>query len=161
MAVCKKCKIEKQKNEFYRDKSRKSGYSYVCKSCKNKYISEYSKKNPQIRKEIYRRHKEKYPFANKERRKKYYLKNKDGAVFDYTLRKEYGISLEKYNEMIILQNNLCAICCKPESRKKRLSVDHCHKTGKVRGLLCDKCNNGIARFNEDIQVLKNAIKYLS
>ncbi len=160
MAVCKNCKIEKQQSDFYKDISRKSGYSYICKMCKNSYVKEYNKKNPQVRKDIYKRHKEKYPFANKERRKKYYKKNKDGKILDYSLRKEYGISLEKYSEIALRQNNVCAICKEPEVRKRRLSVDHCHKTGKVRGLLCDRCNNGIARFDDNVEVLKRAIKYL-
>ena len=58
------------------------------------------------------------------------------------------------------QNNLCAICGEVEVRNKILSLDHCHKTNKVRGIICNKCNMAIGQFNEEIKNLKNAIKYL-
>jgi hypothetical protein len=55
----------------------------------------------------------------------------------------------------------CSICgVKEEDNGKRLAVDHCHKTGKVRGLLCDNHNHGIGKFNDDVRLMKKAIKYL-
>jgi len=79
----------------------------------------------------------------------------------------YDITPECYEVMKITQNNLCAICGNPETarhnhskRIQKLAVDHCHKSGKVRGLLCQDCNRGIAKFHEDISRLENAIKYL-
>ncbi len=64
---------------------------------------------------------------------------------DMQLKYKYGISLEQYKQMFTEQSGLCAVCNKPEKAKrlgkiKDLSVDHCHKTGKVRGLLCQSCN---------------------
>ena len=81
------------------------------------------------------------------------------------LKKHYGITLEWYNEQHEKQNGLCAICGKPETAVVRgnrisLAVDHCHETGKVRGLLCRACNNAIGAFNHDINVLNKAIAYL-
>lgn len=81
------------------------------------------------------------------------------------LLKEYGITLEEYNKMLETQNHCCKICGKEETQelkgtKWKLSVDHCHTTGKVRGLLCAKCNVGLAKFEEDEQQFLNAIKYL-
>ena len=58
--------------------------------------------------------------------------------------------------MKVEQHNLCKIC----SKEKQLMVDHCHTTGKVRGLLCGKCNKGLGHFKDDIQVIKNIITYL-
>jgi hypothetical protein len=59
------------------------------------------------------------------------------------------------------QNDLCKICIKPNSKRYgRLSVDHCHKTNKVRGLLCDKCNMAIGLLYDDITILNNVINYL-
>lgn len=83
------------------------------------------------------------------------------------LIKTFGINLEEYNEMLISQNNGCAICGeappteeKTERKFAHLPVDHCHTTGKVRGLLCHRCNRGIGFLGDSIPYLKNAILYL-
>jgi hypothetical protein len=67
--------------------------------------------------------------------------------------------------MLLKQNDCCAICKRHKSevtvkRKNHLCVDHNHSTGKIRGLLCDKCNRGIGLLCDDIDILKNAIEYL-
>ena len=79
------------------------------------------------------------------------------------LRQKYGLTLEDYDKMMEAQNGKCKICGSSETKNKRyefLPVDHCHTTGKVRGLLCDFCNVGLGRFEDDIERLENAIKYL-
>jgi hypothetical protein len=68
--------------------------------------------------------------------------------------------------MLEVQNGVCAICKLPESRKSRsglytLSVDHDHKTGKVRGLLCHRCNNCLGTLKDDTHILQSAIDYLN
>ncbi len=73
---------------------------------------------------------------------------------------QYNLTEDQFNKMIISQNNLCAICNNPQTGNRLLAVDHCHKTGKVRGLLCTKCNNGIGNFNDNIEILNKAIHYL-
>jgi len=73
--------------------------------------------------------------------------------------KQYGITIEQYEEMFRKQRGLCAICKKPED-KFRLAVDHNHITGKVRGLLCHNCNPAIGKFNHDVILLSRALKYL-
>jgi len=80
--------------------------------------------------------------------------------YDFNLKRYYGISYEDYDKLLLSQNNACAICKNPEYRR-RLSVDHCHATGKIRGLLCTKCNVGIGSLNDNIEYLKNAIDYLN
>ena len=74
----------------------------------------------------------------------------------------YGLTLEQYDALLTEQNGVCAICKKSEtaSIKKNMCIDHDHKTGKVRQLLCDKCNRGIGYFNESIDVLEQAVLYL-
>jgi len=82
---------------------------------------------------------------------------------DYQLQQLYGITHEDYERMLEEQKGKCAICGTDKPRRKgRLyfSVDHCHDTGKVRGLLCDFCNNGIGRLNDDPALLRKAIEYL-
>ena len=87
-----------------------------------------------------------------------YYKNAD-------LRKNYGVTLDWYNAKHDEQNGLCAICARPETAVIRgktiaLAVDHCHDTGKVRGLLCRSCNNAIGAFEHDPDMLFAAIAYL-
>ncbi len=84
------------------------------------------------------------------------------------LKLRYGITPKQYFELLASQGGCCAICGQPESAKhnktqkiQKLAVDHCHVTGKVRGLLCQDCNRGIAKFHEDISRLEGAIKYLT
>lgn len=76
--------------------------------------------------------------------------------------KKYGLTPEQYDEMNGKQNGLCAICSKPEITKSkvRLAVDHDHKTGYVRGLLCNTCNTALGKFYDNIELLKSAIWYL-
>lgn len=76
----------------------------------------------------------------------------------YKIKKIYDLTEEEYKKMFIDQNNCCAICKK---NNVRLVIDHCHETGKVRGLLCDGCNQGIGCLKDNIENLKNSIKYLN
>jgi len=94
----------------------------------------------------------------KKRRKERYMPDK---YKDYALRKTYGISIESYNAMIESQGRVCAICLKCFSKnKKKPHVDHCHATGKIRGILCHNCNLGIGQFEDNVEHLSNAIQYL-
>ena len=79
------------------------------------------------------------------------------------MKRAYGLDFKDYERMLEEQNGVCAICISPppNNRKTRLAIDHCHKTGKVRGLLCDKCNRSIGLLKDDVSVLKSAIKYLT
>jgi Recombination endonuclease VII len=81
---------------------------------------------------------------------------------DYALKRFYGITLDEYRRLLKKQNNACAICKKPERGKrfKRLSVDHDHETGKVRGLLCSSCNRSLGLMEEDPKALRAAARYL-
>lgn len=73
------------------------------------------------------------------------------------LQARYGITLEDYNDLLESQNGLCAVCDKP---MERINVDHCHSSGKVRGLLCFGCNVAIGHFNDDIEVILSAVEYI-
>lgn len=98
--------------------------------------------------------------------REYRKKNKD--VFkNIDLKRNYGITLVEYNEMLEIQEGLCAICGNPETSRdhrtkelRALAVDHNHDTGEVRGLLCGDCNTGIGLLQDDIELLLNAIDYL-
>lgn len=79
------------------------------------------------------------------------------------MKRAYGLDFKDYERMLETQNGVCAICSSPppNNRKTRLAIDHCHKTGKVRGLLCDKCNRSIGLLKDDVNILAKAIEYLN
>jgi hypothetical protein len=79
--------------------------------------------------------------------------------------KKYNLDETSYLRLLADQKHVCAICGQPETTTlrgqiKRLSVDHDHNTGKVRGLLCSNCNVAIGKFKENTVVLEKAIAYL-
>lgn len=81
------------------------------------------------------------------------------------LRKNFDIGPEDYDRLLNEQSGVCAICERPESverggKSEWLSVDHCHTTGKVRGLLCSQCNHAIGKLNDDPELMRRAISYL-
>lgn len=76
------------------------------------------------------------------------------------LRLNYGITPEHKQLMLLKQNNSCAICKNTDFGMKGPVIDHCHKTGKIRGILCQKCNRALGLFNDNITALSNAIEYL-
>ena len=135
---CACCGEVKPTTEFIKRKSReKWGFNSYCKACKKKKHHEYYLDNTEKCKKLAR--------------------NRD--------LKKYGITLEDQEQMLREQNNKCAICGKEiflfgSSKKLTAHVDHDHKTGKVRGLLCDKCNRGLGFFRDNEEYLINAASYL-
>ena len=128
------------------------------------YDKEYYDKNKEYfrnyRKEYYKKYKDRIDKYNKE----YYKKaQRRKRIRISMLKSKYGITLEQYNSMCKEQNNLCAICSKAETRKIRnkkpkLSVDHDHKTGKVRGLLCSKCNSQVGWYEKCREKVESYLK---
>jgi hypothetical protein len=117
------------------------------------------------------------PEAKKAARKAYYEKNKEKAylynreyaqvnkekIRCYVRQRNYGITSVEYNRMLTSQNGVCACCytSSPGGQHNVFNVDHCHKTGKIRGLLCYSCNVGIGHLGDNFQSVSNAITYLS
>lgn len=95
-----------------------------------------------------------------EYQKKYRMTNPEKSKNSY-LRKNYGITLEDYNRMHEEQKGVCKICERPEPTKYyNLAVDHCHKTGKIRGLLCSPCNRALGFLQESSEIVLKAHQYL-
>lgn len=153
---CSTCKLFLARCEFRRDKYNPDGLMYHCKKCKTIKDAEYHKKNPHIRKETNERNKDKRKeyYSNPERKRKY--KHEE-------LLRTYNITIEQYEQMLTDCNHVCSICKRPERSKlnTKLSIDHCHKTGIIRGLLCSHCNRGIGFFEDDVERIKNVITYLT
>ena len=84
---------------------------------------------------------------------------KDSAERDSYLQRKYGLTVTEYQELLELHGGVCAICKRADT-KGRLSVDHDHQTGKVRGLLCRNHNVALGNFKDNVEHLQQAIKYL-
>jgi hypothetical protein len=87
--------------------------------------------------------------------------------YSYYLKYKFNITMKQYEDMLKEQQGKCKICNKEETMKKRnydckkmLSIDHCHITGKIRGLLCHRCNVALGSFKDSIEILESAIHYL-
>ena len=148
--------IEKQISRRNRPSKTTNHIQLICKLCTQDSRIKWQISNP-----------EKYKEQRKNKNKKYMTltKSKENKKLSKLLR-EFGVNKEQYNNMTIEQNNLCAICKNVETSKhksgtvKSLAVDHCHKTNKIRGLLCSKCNLAIGVFKDSIEILESAISYL-
>ena len=147
---CSNCKADKESYCFYVCNKSKTGRASKCKEC----IKSWRKLNLERTSKLLReRWKNDLKFRNKKR--------------DSFYRKTFGLTLKQYEEMRFAQENLCVICKKPELIKhgnsdvvRELAVDHCHKTGKIRGLLCTSCNIILGHAKDDFNLLYNAAKYL-
>lgn len=133
---CPTCDTQKPVGEFHRNRTRRFGVASTCKEC------------AKARTKLYKQnHYQKVKHLAKARGRQYKLKH------------AYGLTPEAYNKMLMEQDFACKICRHPMCGKA-LAVDHCHKTGKVRGLLCDKCNWGLGHFKDNVYALQTAIEYL-
>jgi hypothetical protein len=139
MKTCTVCKEVCGYTYFYRSTKSKDGYGYRCKTCDNKTRLKYRANN-------------KEKAAESDRRKR--------------LKWLYGLTLEEYADRLEEQGNCCAICKTTESgvggerRDWNWAVDHCHDTGKVRGLLCSSCNRGLGMLGDTEEALQRALDYL-
>lgn len=141
---------------FALQKRHTDGRSNRCKTCINEYGKANYVKHYERKKKYFLENSEKI----KEQNKRKWINNREKLV-DSSLKSIYGITLEQYNKMLVQQNNACAICHKPsQNQKRRLHVDHDHITGKVRGLLCVSCNQGLGMFKDDPDRIRKAIQYL-
>lgn len=123
--ICSRCKINKTRSQFYKQKDRKDGMAASCIECERKRC-------------------------------------KRGTKYDYRRRnrnykKLCGITVEYYSREHEKQNGLCLIC----NKKEKLVVDHCHKTNKFRGLICNQCNKGLGDFKDNFSLLIKAAHYIN
>jgi len=135
---------DRTKSQEYRDKDR-AEYNRKAREWRSKNADKVNARTRELRKIDPTRFRE----AEKRRYEKNPLRSK---------LQKYNISEEGYLNMVEAQKNKCCIC---EKDMKSVNIDHCHKTGKVRGLLCTACNTGIGKLKDDTSILQNAINYLT
>ena len=131
MKQCTKCKVEKSLEEYHNNIQSKDGKASRCKLCSKEYSAKKYKENPH--------------------------KMRVDKIF-----RKYGLTEQGYNQLLQKQNFNCKICEKhtEDNLYGKLYVDHCHRTGIVRGLLCHKCNSFLGLINDDENILNKAIQYL-
>jgi len=133
---CTKCNENKPIIDFHKSKQSKDGLKSSCKTCRRTESTTWYKAS--------------------------------GGAYDKekTLMSKYGLTLEVFTTMLSEQHGVCKLCKLPESEKeddsriRYLAVDHSHKNGKVRGLLCAKCNRGLGSFGDDPTLLRAAADYI-
>jgi len=160
MKRCTKCGELKPKSEFYKVKGGRDGLRGDCKTCHAARAREWYAKNREHSIANVKR----WQQANKERlqatrRKRNVLRKRE--IREGHLRRTFGITQAEYDAMLATQGGGCAICGDVPAEGKSLHVDHDHETGRVRGLLCFKCNGGLGQFGDDVDKLNIAIQYVA
>lgn len=134
--TCISCREVKPLTDFYSVKEGKRSqrpHSY-CKPCTNRKQREWDKSHPDRVKARSRR---------------------------YNLKREYGMSIEDFDQMLARQDGRCSICLSPSPKWKHgWNIDHCHKTGKIRAILCSNCNKTLGLLGESIPTLHRMIQYI-
>ena len=145
----------------------KDGLQSICKACQASKTRDWYSNNKEY---VAIKRKDRWEKSDKRKESLKVLKwqqaNPD-KLRSYNLKRKFNITIEQYNELFNNQNGLCKICNKPEtaidkknSKLRDLAVDHCHKTKRVRGLLCTRCNIGLGAFEDNTKSLEVAIQYL-
>jgi len=136
MKECTKCKEILSNTFFNKDKNTKSGLHPQCKSCTNARKAANLKKKFSQNTDFYR---------------------------DRALKNKYGVSLKQRDQMLVNQDYKCKICLVDEIESSRsvLCLDHCHTTGKVRGLLCNGCNSALGHLKDNPTAIKAALAYIT
>jgi hypothetical protein len=140
--VCNTCGKEQPRTDFNRSKKNADGRRGICRSCVNGPNGHYQRNREQV-------------IAYQKAR---YVKDKEGSLA-YHRQRKYGVTPEQVAQMLYYQDGGCAVCghIPSEKDKKGLGLDHCHATGKVRGLLCVRCNAALGMINDSVDILSKLI----
>lgn len=187
---CTKCGESKPLSEFYRTSKGKLGHTAACKVCTITAAENYRKDNlEKIRardrdryandkekfqakaKRHYAKNAEQYKAANRanyQKKRDYYLAyaktyalNNPEKIVNTKLKGSFGITLEQYNQILAIQNGVCAICrTATNGSRKRWAVEHDHASGRIRGLCCGACNSLLGFARDSRELLERAIAYL-
>jgi len=153
MKKCVRCNNVKSFNEFNKAKNNKDGYYSYCRDCGSNAARSWKALN----RKQYKKQQQKWAKNNKEK-----VNNIANNYYQKKLKfQQYGITKDQYDSLLKSQSNGCKICGNNNENNRALAIDHCHKTGKIRGLLCGNCNRGLGQFKDNKELLSKAIKYLS
>lgn len=162
MKQCSKCGRKLPLDAFYRETAGRDGRRGDCIDCTKAYrAGRYAS----IREREIARTKA-WQLANRDRhlatqrarRQRPEVKARERNAH---LTRKFGITSATFDELLVAQGGVCAICGRPPREDISLHVDHEHETGRVRGLLCFRCNNALGDFDDDPVLLRHAIEYLA
>lgn len=139
--VCRRCLEEMTADKFGRNRWRKDGLNHYCKRCNVLNTRESEKRHPHLKARFI-----------KSWHKNSIKREKKRSIKQRFLRES------RFRPMFNQQDGRCAIC---GSQGVKLCIDHCHKTGKIRGLLCNYCNTAIGSLFDDPEIMKKAIEYVT
>lgn len=180
--TCTKCKSDLPLDSFNKHRRNRDGLDSWCRQCKNaasrnwaksnpEKVKAYSRmwnlQNPEKRRNLKRLYRQRHPQRAAEQVRKAVRKKWDTKYrpdrWRRWLQEKYGITEAQFDAIVQKQKNRCAICKNVQSqgpRRPNLCVDHCHVTGRVRGLLCFKCNVMLGAIGDSQKTLRAAIRYL-
>lgn len=135
MKTCRACGVEYPLENFHRHRSTRDGRTSYCKPCAIAKTAAWQKANPERAR---------------------------AASASSQMRTRNGMTQEEYDAMLAAQGGVCAICGRADllPKNKRFDIDHCHGSGRVRGLLCRRCNVVLGYVSDDSEILRAAALYL-
>jgi protein-arginine kinase activator protein McsA len=145
--VCSKCKENLPISMFTKKVRGGDAVKSACKTCNRATTSKWEKAN---RERLTAKNKA-WLAANPQRRTAYLARSR---------AKKFKLTEQQVQDLYLQHNHSCAICSEPETPTARLAIDHCHKSGKVRGLLCASCNHLLGKAYDSTDRLQKAILYL-
>lgn len=163
MKKCSVCQVLKIKSDFHSHKKTSDRLESACKKCRNAQKKRWRTSTVEVRERVNKQRqnwRKKNAEKVKANQREIYARMTPEERMARIIKSNYNITIETYNVMLKSQDSKCAICRQDCVVKSRLSIDHNHQTGQVRGLLCSRCNVLIGMAREDISILKSAIDYL-
>jgi hypothetical protein len=159
--ICTKCGEEKALTEFYTTNRNNKPYILPsCKKCCNQYATQYAQTHRTVTRKAVSKWAKNNPESNRCKSKRWKSNNPEYRR-KYELKSRYGLTLEAYKQLIKNQDGKCAICGEiAQDTLSSLFVDHDHITGKIRGLLCIRCNAGIGFMQDNSDICRKAANYL-
>lgn len=144
MKICNKCGVQKSFAEYGKRSSSKDGLFATCKACRAIYNKQWHKDHQESRRK-----------SSSEYRRRSPDKGKHRAQY-----KRYGLFPGEKERLLELQGGVCKMCSTDFPGKGGWHTDHCHSSGKVRGILCHNCNRGIGYLKDDPKLVAKAVEYL-
>jgi hypothetical protein len=162
--ACRECGVVKPLTEFYKAAGCVDGHRGECKSCFQAKQSARYRADPE-RQETAKERTRQWRLDNEEYYRERSAAYRKTDAYKQSLRKTYlkqtyGLTPEDYDRMLEAQGGGCAICGKAPRPDISLHIDHDHETGRIRGLLCFTCNNGLGQFQDDPELLIAAAEYV-